>query len=102
MGYRKQKKELQKRIKTLQIFLLYYRNAKYNITMSHTIIYTKELHYNSYCKVLQNFRGQQDSQEYIHHYITMSPTIIENIKLLLSSSLVCSSTCTKPRFRGHI
>ena len=47
------KKELQKRIKTLQIFLLYDRNAKYNITMSPTIIDTKELHYNSYYKGLE-------------------------------------------------
>src|SRR3954463_1844617 len=102
MGYRKQKKELQKRIKTLQIFLLYYRNAKYNITMRPTIIDTKELHYNSYYKYLQRFRGQEDSQDYIHHKITMIPTIIENRKLLSSSYLVCSSTCTKQSFRGHI
>ena len=63
--------------------------------MSPTIIDTKELHYNSYYKDLQDyihhrlrFRGQQDSQDYIHHNITMSPTIIENRKLHSSSSLV--------------
>jgi hypothetical protein len=70
--------------------------------MRPTIIDTKELQYNSYYKDLQRFRGQQDSQDYIHHKITMSPTIIENRKLLSSSYLVCSSTCTKQSFRGHI
>src|SRR4051812_17431498 len=70
--------------------------------MRSTIIDTKELHYNSYYKDLQRFRGQQDSQDYIHQKITMSPTIIENRKLLSSSYLVCSSTCTKQSFRGHI
>ena len=64
--------------------------------MRPTIIDTKELQYNFY------YKGLEANKITFHHKITMSPTIIENRKLLSSSSLVCSSTCTKQSFRGHI
>ena len=67
--------------------------------MSPTIIDTKELHYNFYYKGLEANKIHKIT---FHHKITMSPTIIENRKLLSSSLLVCSSTCTKQSFRGHI
>ena len=51
-----------------------------------TIIDTKELHYHSYCKDLQRFRGQQHSRHYIDHNITMSPTLLK----------------TKSYFRHHL